>query len=114
MAVNMIQQRQAPEKCLKFVIERVGGNKFFKRQFIMDKILKAADDILHVFYETSEWLGRDKSLVVKILTELVEEKFKSTNSDYMKCSCPCPSLPVGFTVLEPKNVLCKKCGELII
>lgn len=40
----------------------------------MDKILTAADDILHVFDETAEWVDRDKGLVVKILKELVEEK----------------------------------------
>ena len=54
----------------------------------MDKILKAADDILHVFDETAEWLDRDKGLVVKILTELVVEKFISTNSESAPlCKC---------------------------
>lgn len=38
----------------------------------------------------------------------------STNSDYTKCQCECPSLPIGFTVLEPKNVLCQKCGGHIV
>jgi hypothetical protein len=58
----------------------VGGNKLFERQFIMDKILKAADDIAAVFNVTQEWLEPGRSAVVKILKQLVEEKFTSTNN----------------------------------
>jgi hypothetical protein len=45
----------------------------------MDKILKAADDIAAVFNVTQEWLEPGRSAVVKILKQLVEEKFTSTN-----------------------------------
>jgi hypothetical protein len=46
----------------------------------MDKILKAADDIAAVFNVTQEWLEPGRSAVVKILKQLVEEKFTSTNT----------------------------------
>jgi hypothetical protein len=45
----------------------------------MDKILKAADDIAAVFNVTQEWLEPGRSAVVKILKQLVEENFTSTN-----------------------------------
>lgn len=76
------------------------------------------DDLSMGFSDGVGYVGSvDKECVLQIyvaIKELVEEKLKADNSDYIKCSCPCPSLPVGFTVLEPKNVLCKKCGEHII
>lgn len=50
----------------------------------MDKILKAADDIAAVFNVTQEWLDPDRSAVVKILKQLVKEKFTSTNTDSPK------------------------------
>lgn len=46
---------------------------------MVDKILKAADDILIALGSDQHWLSADRRAVVKILKELVEEKFASTN-----------------------------------
>lgn len=46
----------------------------------MDKVLKAADDIAAVFNVTQEWLEPGRAAVIKILKELVEEKFTPTNN----------------------------------
>jgi hypothetical protein len=42
-----------------------------------DKILKAADDIAAVFNMPQGWLDHDRSKVVKILKQLVEESHSS-------------------------------------
>lgn len=45
----------------------------------MDKILKAADAIADSFVHTDGIVSYNREYVVKILKELVEEKFTSTN-----------------------------------
>ena len=43
-----------------------------------------------------------------------ESQNKADNSDYIKCQCKVPALPVGFTRLEPASVLCTRCDGHII
>jgi hypothetical protein len=52
----------------------------------MDKILKAADDILNRFDPGIGWLDSERADVVKILKQLVGEEFTSTNNE-KKCLC---------------------------
>jgi hypothetical protein len=62
----------------------------FRERFIVDKILKAADDISAVLCDQEiMWLDSKRSAVVKILKQLVEEKFTSTHSQSTPCCKVC-------------------------
>lgn len=51
----------------------------------MDKILNAASDIMAATNVELSLKGKAKEKVIKILKELVEEKFKSTNKQNAPC-----------------------------
>ena len=87
------------------IAEDVGVNKFFGRQFIMDKILKdAVDNILEIFIIDVENVALAKGAVSKILKKLVDENFSSTNTGIPKCQVDgCSSVA--------KVGLCKECFD---
>jgi len=74
----------------------------------MDKILEeAVNNIVEIFIIDVENVALAKGAVSKILKELVEEKFTSTN----KQSTPCPYCEGAIRQLDMN--FCQRCGRVL-